>query len=85
MQNDNINPSREWNIIKFETHYNKPQIYGPYPENIVCRRELLLLARCYLADYQSTKSRKYKNFFGELYRLTMDRYFTARKDRLVWK
>jgi len=70
-----INPSREWKIIKFETHYNKPQIDGPYPENIIRKRELLLLAQCFLADYQSAKSRKYKNFFGELYRVTMNKYF----------
>jgi hypothetical protein len=70
-----INPSQEWGIIKFETHYNKPQIDGPYPEDIVKKRELLLFAQCFLADYQSSKSKKYRNFFGELYRVTMDTYF----------
>ena len=70
-----LNPNQEWEIIKFETHYNKPKIDRPYPENIVRKRELLLLAQLYLADYQSTKSRKYKNLFRELYRLIMDKYF----------
>lgn len=70
-----INPNREWEIMKFEIHYNKPKIDGPYPEDIVRRRELLLLAQCFLADYQSAKPKKHKNFFGELYRLTMDTYF----------
>jgi hypothetical protein len=70
-----INPNREWEIIKFEIHYNKPKISGPYPENIVRRRELLLFAQNFLADYQVAKSRKYKNFFGELYRITMKTYF----------
>jgi len=71
----NINPDREWEIIKFETHYNKPAINGHYPDGIVRRRELLLFAQCFLADYQTTKSSKYKNFFTELYRLTMETYF----------
>lgn len=70
-----INLSQEWEIMKFETHYNKPQIDGSYPKDVVCRRELLLLAQCVLANYQSAKSKKYRNFFGELYLLTMDTYF----------
>ncbi|MBU0533561.1 MAG: hypothetical protein KJ887_02030 [Candidatus Omnitrophica bacterium] len=67
-----INPNREWETIKFETHYNKPQIDGPYPQDIINRRTLLLFAQRFLADYQSAKSRKYKSFFGELYQLTKD-------------
>ena len=75
MQNDSLNLSREWEIIKFETHYNKPKIDGPYPQDVVNRRTLLLFAQRFLVDYQSAKSKKYKNFFSELYRLTMDTYF----------
>jgi len=70
-----IIPEREWEIIKFETHYNKPSIKGSYPRDIVNKRSLLLFAQCFLADYQSARLRKYKNFFGELYRKTMDTYF----------
>ena len=70
-----INAKREWEIIKFETHYNKPKINGPYPKDVVRRRELLLFAQCFLADYQFTKSKKYRSFLGELYRLTIDTYF----------
>lgn len=70
-----IIPEREWEIINFETHYNKPSIDGPYPRDIGNKRTLLLFAQCFLTDYQSAKSRKYKNFFGELYRKTMETYF----------
>ena len=70
-----INPNREWGIIKFETHYNKPPIDGPYPRDIVNRRTLLLFAQCFLANYQNAETRKYKNFYGELYRMTMNAYF----------
>jgi hypothetical protein len=71
-----INPNREWEIIKFETHHNKPDINGPYPKHIVNRKTLLLFAQCFLADYQYSRSRKYKNLFGELYRKTMKTYFS---------
>lgn len=71
----NIIPNREWGIIKFETHYNKPPIDGHYPDGIVRRRELLLFAQCFLTDYQSAKLNKYKNFFCELYRVAMKTYF----------
>jgi len=70
-----INPNREWEIIKFETHHNKPSIDGPYPKDIVNGRTLLLFAQCFLADYQSAKTRKYQIFYGELYRTTMNAYF----------
>lgn len=70
-----LNSDREWEIINFETHYNKPDINGPYPQDIVNRRTLLLFAQCFLADYQTAKSSKHKNFFTELYRLTMKTYF----------
>ena len=70
-----IDSNRGWETIKFETHYNKPLIGGPYPDNIVRRRELLLFAQCFLADSQVAKSKKYKNFFIELYQLTMKTYF----------
>ena len=70
-----INHNREWEIIKFETHYNKPPIDGSYPKDIINRRTLLLFAQCFLTDYQTAKIRKYKDFFRELYRITMKTYF----------
>ena len=72
---EKIIPEQEWEIIKFETHYNKSPIDGLYPRDIVNKRALLLFAQCFLADYQTAKTRKYKNFFGELYRKTMNTYF----------
>ena len=70
-----IDVQKEWKTIKFEIHYNKPSIDKPYPKDIVNRRELLLLAQSFLADFYTAKSKKYKNFFGELYRKTMQIYF----------
>lgn len=67
--------NREWKVLKFELFENKPKTDKPYPPDVVKRRELLLLAQCLLADYQFTKSRKYKSFFGKLYRKTMETYF----------
>lgn len=72
---EKIIPEQEWEIIKFETHYNKPLICGPYPRDIINRRTLLLFAQCFLADYEIAKTRKYKSFYGELYRTTMNAYF----------
>lgn len=70
-----IIPKREWEIVKFETLHNKPNIDGPYPEHIVNRRILLLFAQRFLADYQTAKTGKYKSFYGKLYRTTMNAYF----------
>lgn len=72
---EKIIPDREWEIIKFATHHNKPDINEPYPEHIVNRRTLLLFAQRFLAEYRAAKTRKYKDFFRELYRITMKRYF----------
>ncbi|MDP2922157.1 MAG: hypothetical protein Q8O30_00345 [Candidatus Omnitrophota bacterium] len=71
-----INPNREWDIIKFETFHNKPLMNGPHHKDVVNKRSLLLFAQCFLADYQTAKSKKYKDLFGELYRRTMKTYFT---------
>ena len=69
-----LNPKREWKILDFEVFHNKPA-GGPFPKDIVKRRELLLLAQCLLSDYEFTKSDKEKAFFGELYQKTMELYF----------
>lgn len=71
-----INPNREWDIIKFEIFHNKPSISGPYPKDVVNKRSLLLFAQSFSAHYQTAKSKKYKDLFGELYRKTMGTYFT---------
>jgi hypothetical protein len=69
-----LNPKREWEILNYEMFENRPS-KTPYPLNIARRRNLLLLAQSLLAKYQYTESRKYKDFFGELYRKTMATYF----------
>jgi hypothetical protein len=70
-----LNAKREWKILNFEVFENRPKTNKPYPAGIVKRRELLLLAQRYLAEYEFTKSQKYKSFFGELHRITMGTYF----------
>jgi hypothetical protein len=69
-----LNIKQAWEILNFEVFENGPQTNKPYPAAIVKRRELLLLAQCYLAEYEFTKSKRYKSFFGELYRITMKTY-----------
>ena len=68
-------PEREWEILNFELFENKPS-NEPFPENIVRRRELLLMAQCLLSDFEFAKSREDKEFFGELYQKIMQLYFT---------
>ncbi|MBL7198249.1 MAG: hypothetical protein ISS47_09145 [Candidatus Omnitrophica bacterium] len=70
----NLIPEQEWEILNSEVFENKPLV-EPFPEDIVKRRELLLFAQCLLSDYQFAKSKKYRKFFGELYRKTMETYF----------
>lgn len=69
-----IVPKREWDILNFEIFKNKP-LRTIFSKHIVKKRELLLFAQCCLADYQSARSKKFKNFFGELYQKIMDVYF----------
>jgi hypothetical protein len=68
-------PKREWKILNFELFENKP-LNGPFPEDVVKRSELLLIAQCVLSDFELAKSRKDKEFFGELYQKIMELYFT---------
>ena len=68
-------PKREWKILDFEVFENRPKTNKPYPADIVKRRELLFMAQSYLANYEFAKSKKYKSFFGELYRITIETYF----------
>ncbi len=71
---EQVIPEREWKILNFELFENKPP-NKPFPENIVRRRELLLMAQCLLSDFEFAKSRKDKQFFGELYQKVMDLHF----------
>lgn len=70
-----LNTKREWKILNFEVFENRPKTNKPYLADIVNRRKLLLFAQRYLAEYEFTKSQKYKNFVAQLYRITIERYF----------
>ena len=70
-----LNAKREWKILNFEVFENRPKTNKPYPADIVKRRELLLLAQCYLGHYEFAKSKKYQSSFGKLYQITMKTYF----------
>lgn len=70
-----INTKQEWKILKFETYENKPA-KTPYPEGVVKRRGLLLLAQCLLADYAMAESEFKKKLVGGLYLETKELYFS---------
>lgn len=56
-------PKRVWEIIKFETHCNKPKIDGPYLQDIVRRMGLLIFAQRFLTDYEFAKTKKLQELF----------------------
>ena len=70
-----LNVKEEWKILNFEVFENRPKTDKPYPPEIVQRRELLLFAQCYLADYQVAKDKDDKEILGGAYRKTMGTYF----------
>ncbi len=68
----------EWKKLDFEMQYNKPNIEGPYPPEIVRRRELLLIAQVYLANVMYAKAQKDKQrerFETEMYSRIMEMYY----------
>jgi len=67
-------PEQEWEILNFELFEKKPPNRS-FPEDVVRRRELLLMAQCLLSDFAVAKSRKEKEFFGKLYQKVMELYF----------
>jgi hypothetical protein len=69
-----LDPKQEWKILKYELFENKPAI-APYPPSVVSKRQLLLISQCLLADYEYEKVPKKKEFFGAIYKLTMETYF----------
>jgi len=69
-----IDPEREWKILNFEMFENQPAC-DPYPEDVIKRRELLLMAQCELSSFQAAKSKKEKKFHAELYEKIMEYYF----------
>ncbi|MBN2014392.1 MAG: hypothetical protein JW778_04365 [Candidatus Altiarchaeota archaeon] len=69
----NLILEREWKTIDYELFENKPDS-APFSEDIIKRRELLLIAQCLLSDYRAAKILKDKETIGGLYRATMDLY-----------
>jgi len=69
---------RDWKKLQYEIIYNKPQIDGPYPQNIVENRELLLYAQIELGKaqtaYNLNNEKLYKLHFL-LYSLFMNYYY----------
>lgn len=69
---------QEWRKIKFEIFENKPKIDGPYPPDIVKRREFLLFAEVHLNNILDAKIKKDKwdeKFETEMYNKVMGIYY----------
>ena len=75
-----LDTKREWEILHFEMFENKPPIKGSYPENIVKRRECLLLAQCMLSEFEFAESKINKAHFGAIYLKVMESYFAWKVD-----
>jgi hypothetical protein len=61
---------QEWKKLNFELLENKPKIDGPYPSDIVRRRELLLFAQVHLSniiDAKDKNDRRVEDFETEMY------------------
>lgn len=70
---------QEWKKLEIELFENKPKIDGPYPTDIVKRRELLLYAQVHLANILDAKSRKDRWdewFETEMYNRVMKIYYS---------
>lgn len=68
----------EWKKLQYEIIYNKPQIDGPYPQEIVDKRELLLYAQVELEKAQTAYNSNKCNLFelhSILYYIIMNRYY----------
>lgn len=69
---------REWEKLKFEIFSNRPKIDGPYPPDIVKRREFLLFAEVHLNNILDAKIKKDKwdeKFETEMYNKVMGIYY----------
>ena len=69
-----LNVKKEWEVLKYELFENKPNEI-PFPERIVRKRELLLLAQNLLTDYEFTKTECERFIYGFVYKETMKEYF----------
>ena len=77
---------REYKKNYYEMHVNKPAIDGPYPPEIVKRRELLLFAQVHLGNILGAKIKKDKveEALQEFYYwFTMKEYYNWEKNEQV--
>lgn len=69
---------KEFKRIDHELIENRPNISGPYPDKIVKRRELLLLAQAALNNIigaKQDKNMKKEKFYEEIYQKITDYYY----------
>ena len=69
---------REYERINFELFKNKPGIDGPYPTEVVKRRELLLFAQVHLSKILGAKQNKDRieeKTHSSLYKCVMNTYY----------
>ncbi|MCX7699078.1 MAG: hypothetical protein N2114_06415 [Candidatus Goldbacteria bacterium] len=69
-----INTKKQLNIIKHELFINKPQ-KSPYSKDVIKRRELLLFAQVFLANYDNAINKEEKLKSKIAYLKTMNTYF----------
>lgn len=74
---------QEWGKLRFKIIENKLKIDGPYPPDIVRRRELLLFAQVHLCNILDTKSKEDKwaeGFETEIYSKVLEIYYNGDKN-----
>jgi len=69
-----LNLKEEWHILNSETFEALSTII-PDSKRIINKRDLLLMAQAFLANYQFSKSKKKKEFFALIYKKTMENYY----------
>jgi len=74
---------QEWGKLRLKIIENKLKIDGPYPPDIVGRRELLLFAQVYLCNILDAKSKEDKwaeGFEAEIYSKVLEIYYNGDKN-----
>lgn len=74
---------QEWGKLRFKIIENKPKIDGPYPPDIVRRRELLLFTQVHLCNILDAKSKEDKwaeGFETEIYSKVLEIYYNGDKN-----
>lgn len=74
---------QEWRKLRFKIIKNKPKIDGPYPPDIVRRRELLFFAQvhlCNILDAKSKKNKRAEGFETDIYSKIMEIYHNGDKN-----